>query len=145
VGLISLPRSGSVYIDSQILIYAVDKHPKYLPALRSFLQDSDRGALTLITSELSILEVLVMPLRLGDQNLLNDYNQFLNSSIRLVPVTSDILRQAAELRADFKRLKTPDAIHLATAYAHKVGHFITNDQAFRSISNVPAIILDDVI
>lgn len=33
VGSLSLPGSGLVYVDSQILIYTVERHPVYEPLL----------------------------------------------------------------------------------------------------------------
>ena len=37
------------------------------------------------------------------------------------------LDEAAQLRADFNALKTPDALHLATALPHNCDQFWTND------------------
>ena len=34
MGSISLPASGLVYVDSNIVIYSVEKQPRYFPALQ---------------------------------------------------------------------------------------------------------------
>lgn len=61
------------------------------------------------------MEVLVLPLRNVDTSLIADYEQLLFSSeIQLIPISKSVLREAANLRAT-TNLKTPDAIHAATA------------------------------
>ena len=51
--------------------------------------------------KLTLLEVLVQPLRQDNQSLVSAYEKLLtNTEIRLVAVTTDILRSAATLRAE---------------------------------------------
>jgi predicted nucleic acid-binding protein len=63
----------------------------------------------------------------------------------LLPITQDVLREAARLRALHTPLKSPDAIHAATALVHGCALFLTNDLGFRSITGLPLAILDEVI
>ncbi len=51
---------------------------------------------------------------------------------------------AAQLRAT-SGLKTPDAIHAATALEHGCTLFVTNDPAFRRLTTVPVVILGDLL
>ena len=46
---------------------------------------------------------------------------------------SKIFNQAAKLRADFTGLKTPDALHMATAVYHNCDEFWTNDNRLDKI------------
>jgi len=64
---------------------------------------------------------------------------------RLIGITEDVLREAARLRAIIPGLKTPDAIHAATALVHGCVMFITNDMGFRRVPNLPLVLLDDVL
>jgi predicted nucleic acid-binding protein len=64
--------------------------------------------------------------------------------MRLLPITQMILRDAARLRATTK-LKTPDALHLATAQRASCALFITNDVGFRGVAGLPLVILDDLL
>lgn len=84
-----------------------------------------------MTSTVSLLEVLVHPLKRGDDRLAHEYNDILLSSphILTVPVTPATAQIAAELRATGK-LKTPDAIQLATAINHRADAFLTGDRDF---------------
>ena len=73
------------------------------------------------------------------------YEEFLvDDNISLVPVSAEVLRTSAELRATFN-LKTPDAIHAATAISLGCQYLIANDNSFRRLSDIDVIILDDLI
>lgn len=63
--------------------------------------------------------------------------------MRLLPITQAILREAARIRATTK-LKTPDALHAATAQLEGCVLFVTNDACFRNLATLPVVILDDL-
>ncbi len=91
------------------------------------------------------MEALVLPLRNADTLVINAYEQlFLSSDMRLIPISQSVLRQAATLRAT-TNLKTPDAIHAATALTVNCTQFITNDKASRNVSGLPVVVLSEVL
>lgn len=144
MGELTLPESSIVYVDTQILIYSVEKHPTYWSILRSMWLKSATGDIQIITSELALLETLVAPLRNADSVLVTAYETLLLSTeMQLMPMTRAILREAAQLRAR-TNLKTPDAIHAATAIAHGCSIFLTNDYGFRRVSSLPLVVLSDI-
>jgi predicted nucleic acid-binding protein len=103
------------------------------------------GEIEIVSSELILMETLVLPLRNADTFLLDAYEQLLFSEeMRLIPINQSILRQAANLRAT-THLKTPDAIHAATALSVSCNQFITNDKGFRNVSGLPVVILNEVL
>jgi len=55
--------SGTLYLDSNIIIYLVEQEPRYYPILSALLTKANAGEVQLICSELAILECLVVPLR----------------------------------------------------------------------------------
>jgi predicted nucleic acid-binding protein len=144
VGELTLPESSIVYVDTQILIYSVEKHLAYWSLLRPMWLKSKTGGIQIISSELALLETLVAPLRNADSVLITAYETLLLSTeMQLMPMTRAILREAAQLRAQ-RNLKTPDAIHAATAIAHGCSIFITNDNGFRRVSSLPLVVLSDI-
>jgi predicted nucleic acid-binding protein len=56
-----------------------------------------------------------------------------------------VLRQAAVLRATIPSLRTPDAIHAATALLGNCDMFLTNDPGFRRVPGLPLILLSNVL
>jgi predicted nucleic acid-binding protein len=145
MGTLNFQPSSFVYVDAQIIIYSVEKFPNYFPILEPMWLKLKAGEIKLVTSELTLLETLVMPLRQADVTLIKTYEQLLSGiDIQLISISQKILRNAATLRASVN-LKTPDAIHATTAFSANCTVLLTNDRAFRNVPNLPTIILDDVI
>ena len=88
-------------------------------------------------SPLVELECLMMPLRRYNQALIDRYEIFFQDYVRL-EINADIYRSAAELRARHG-LKTPDALHLATAQSHSCSGFWTNDERLHTIAGRLAV------
>ena len=106
----------TVGLDTAPLIYFIEEHPTYLPVVRGFFEAADRGIFKIVTSVLTLTEVLVHPLRAGNHELAGQYRRILLEArnISTLPVSEAIAERAAGLRVQFG-LRTPDAIQLATA------------------------------
>ena len=103
------------------------------------------GHIQLISSELSLLETLVHPIRFNDSKLIDSYmNLLTDSALNLVPIEISTLTKAAELRASLN-LKTPDAIRAAAAINSGCDYLIANDGAFRRLTSIDVIILSDLL
>ncbi|MHC5745762.1 MAG: type II toxin-antitoxin system VapC family toxin [Nostoc sp.] len=145
MGQLILPTSGSIYIDTSVAIYTIEGNPDYYSILRQLWSKFYTGDIQIISSELILMEVLVVPLRNGNNSLVADYEELLLSSqVQLIPISQLLLRQAANLRAT-NNLKTPDAIHAATALSVNSNQFITNDKGFRNVPGLPVVILSEVL
>ncbi len=134
-----------VALDSAPLIYFIEQRKPYVDLLRPVFRAVEAGQFSLVTSVVTLLEVMVQPIRYGDEVLANDYQDILlyGTNIRTVPVTLTIAQVAAELRAE-SRLKTPDAIHLATALEHQAAAFLTNDRDFGDIRSLKILRIGDL-
>ena len=144
MGSLSIPASGLVYLDTNTVIYAVERIEPYRTLLEPVWQAAQAQQISLITSELTWLETLVKPLR--DQNILLEtlFRSFLTAKeMTLVPATLPIWEQAAWLRA--LGLKTPDALHAATGLAAGCSLFLTNDPIFARAANLPVAVLSNVL
>jgi predicted nucleic acid-binding protein len=141
VGSLSLLLADPIYIDSNILIYSVERVGPYATQLAAFWRWVEAQRLAVLTSELTALETLVGPMKAGDLALAARFRLALYSSpeLNLYPVTRSILERAAGLRAAYSGLKTPDAIHAATGLEAGVATFVTNDSAFRRIAGLKVV------
>ncbi|MGH9853999.1 MAG: type II toxin-antitoxin system VapC family toxin [Blastocatellia bacterium] len=145
MGSLTLPSAGVIYLDTSPFIYTVEKHTDFYPLLEPLWVAAELGRIEVASSELSLLETLVGPLKQNDTALVAMYEQTLTASdVRLISITEDLLRQAARVRAQ-TNLKTPDAIHAATALASGCAQFITNDPAFRRVTGLNVVVLSDLI
>ena len=103
MGSLSLPASGTIYVDTAPIIYTVERHPDYESLLLPLWAEADARSLTVVTSELTLLETLVKPLRDNNQPLVDAYEKLLGAtSISKRPISANILRAAARIRATTK-------------------------------------------
>jgi predicted nucleic acid-binding protein len=116
----------TVAIDSAPLIYFMERHPVFFEQVLPFFEALERGEFTVLTSAVTIAEVLAHPLRHGRFGLVNVYREFFTQYVSIIPVTAEIAETAAGLRADHG-LRTPDAIQVATALNQGSAVFFTND------------------
>lgn len=123
---------GPVYLDANVLIYAMETDGEEGMLARRWLMQVDQGKIIGVTSELTIVEVLPQPIAKSNGRLLDGYRRLFTSipTLTMVPVSSAILFRAAELRAELKS-ETPDAIHIATALDAGCNGFLTNDDRMR--------------
>jgi len=119
-----------VAVDTALFIYLIEEHPRFLAPVRALFERADKGEIEIVTSALTLLEVLVVPLRMGDHRLAAQYDALLTRSrgVRIIDLSRDHLRTAARLRALHGALRTPDALQLAAAISAGCGSFVTNDR-----------------
>jgi len=146
LGELKLPPKGTVYLDANCFIYSVERIDPYRAILDSLWRAVSFGQITIVTSELTLLEVLVKPLKEGNATVAASYRAVLRHSpdVRMAPITQVVLEEAANLRAT-QGLKTPDALHAATALLNGCTLFVTNDSAFRRVSDLTVAILSETI
>ncbi len=144
MGALTLPDRGPIYMDTCGFIYSVERIEPYRTLIESMWRRAQTGQFVIVTSELSIMETIVKPLRDGDEVLQRLFRDLLNSSeVRLIPATRALWEAAAEIRAALN-LRTPDALHAATSIQERCSLFITNDGAFRRVTGLPVVVLDEL-
>ena len=145
MGRLTLPSTGPVYLDASGFIYSVERIEPYRTLLEPMWLQAQTGQFRILSSELFVLETLVKPLREGDTVVeLLFRSLFEASEVRLIPATRPLWEEAARLRAE-TGLKTPDALHAAAALHAGCTMFITNDDDFRRIKELPVVVLDDLL
>lgn len=147
MGPLTPPAGAEVYLDANAIIYSVERIAPYRALMQPLWDGSRAGAWRICTSELALLETLVGPLRTGNVSLEDDYRHLLLRSLdlRLAPITLAVLERAARLRATTPSLKTPDAIHAATALVEGCALFVTNDAAFSHVPGLNVRLLRDLM
>ena len=145
MGLTSALGVGPVALDTSIFIYLIEEAPQWLPLVRSIFASATNGERVLVTSELTLLEVLVVPYRTGDLSLAERYEALLTRSrgLTMVNIERNQLRAAAQLRARY-RLRTPDALQVAAALTARCSTFLTNDRRLPQIGGLRVVQLSDL-
>jgi len=143
----AIPRKHAlVLIDTALWIYHFERHAQFGSVAGKFIESLEAGRFRGVASELTLLELTVKPLQLARQDVADEYELLLDHfpNLELAPVTREILLLAAQLRARY-RLRTPDAIQVATAIQRGATLAITNDDAWRTLPMIETIILADLL
>lgn len=132
-------------VDTTPFIYFVEQNPTYINRVRPIFRSIASGDLKAFTSVITLTEVLVMPIQTGHTRYAHEYREMLLNSehITTVSVDSSIAEQAARLRARYS-LKTPDALHIATAITSGCQAFLTNDIALKRVQELSVLVLDEL-
>ena len=116
-----------IYADSCIVIYLMEGDFRRRKKIAKYLRHSDAAPNRIGFSDLTRMECLIHPVRDGNTQLRSAYEAFFSGPCSdYIPLTSEVFDKATELRAGYS-LKTPDAIHLATALVSGCDVFLTND------------------
>lgn len=120
-------------VDSMLFVYHFEGHERFGEDAGKILSAAEQGRCRLVASVLALLEVLVVPRRHGRDDLAERYRDLFRSfpNLTVAPVDTEIAERAAELRARHG-LRTPDAIHLATAEVAGAKTFVSEDQRLSS-------------
>lgn len=119
---------ATVYLDSCIVIYLVEKHPQYFARLVAQVQKNVQARF--VVSSLTALEVLVKPCKEQNDELIARYQLFLER-FQVKGIDDQVLFKAVDFRV--KGLKTPDAIHVACAQQLQCDQFWTNDNRLANV------------
>jgi predicted nucleic acid-binding protein len=136
----------TVGLDTAALIYFIERHPLYLPLIEPFFAAVERGDVQVVTSTLTLTEVLVHPYQHGNQTLAREYSDILlhARNVGALPVSPEIAADAARLRA-LHGIRAPDAIQLATAQSRHATAFLTNDEGLEKVSGLHVLVLKQLL
>lgn len=128
-----------VYLDTAILIYLVEDVTPFCAIASTRLASSE---IEKVTSELTRMETLVLPLRKADEKLVAAFNRYIDTAcIEALKLSRAVIETAAQLRARHPFLKTPDAIHLAAAIEGGCDVFLTNDHRLDRFTEIAVEVL----
>lgn len=142
MGELTSRLGGRIYLDTNIIIYAVEGYETHADLIKSILRSMTDREIVAVTSDLTLAEVLVKPKRDGNLNVEEAYRRFLAPTdvLQNSAITREILENAAAIRAS-SSLRLPDAIHFASAIKHNCDSFLTNDERFQNLSGLKVVLL----
>ncbi len=113
------------FLDTNLFIYLIEENELHLHKVHNLLEFLEKNGYEIITSTLTLGEILTKPYKENRLDLVETYKDFF-SQMELVELNNEIASLFAKVRADY-RIKTPDAIQLASAVYAKAELFVTND------------------
>ena len=130
-------------LDTNVIIYYIEEHPVFLKKVEPLIDRIVEGKAIGITSYVTLLELLVKPIKEERFDLVEQYKTILMTQLEMVPLDESVSLRAAELRAKYG-IKTPDAIQLASVISKNGDVFITNDDRLDAVEEINVLTLRDI-
>jgi predicted nucleic acid-binding protein len=140
-----LTSIGVVGLDTSIFIYHLEGNPTYAPLTKLVFENMESGKFQGITSTITLMELTVLPWRMGHENVAREYEAVLVNypNLSIVDIDRNVARLAAKLRADYN-VSPADALQVAASLQAGAKAFLTNDKRLTGLQTIIEIlILDD--
>ena len=133
-----IPSGSRIALDTVSFVYFLERHPTFYQFAKDLFERIEKGKIEAVASTLVLTELLVPAFRAEGSSKAQEVLRLLAHfpHLKFVKIDTTIAYEASRLRAE-TALRTPDALHLATALVQKVDWFITNDKAFSRLKNLP--------
>ena len=116
-----------IFWDTNLFIYFLEGNSQLSVDTRRLRKSMLARGDQLLTSALTLGEVLVKPLEQGDRLLCAKYEDAITRAALLLPFDAKAAWKYAEIRFD-RTLRAPDAVQLACAASANIDLFVTNDR-----------------
>ncbi|MDI6654909.1 MAG: PIN domain-containing protein [Methanobacteriota archaeon] len=138
-------KGRNIVIDTSPFIYYIEENKKHLEILEKLFSMIDSGEMQGTASVITLLEVLVKPLKENDASLAGEYRRILTESknLDLLDVNQKTAEKAAHLRAKYG-LPPPDAIVASIAILNNSDFLLTNDEGFKKIKEIKTLLLNEL-
>ena len=126
-----------VFWDTNLFVYLLEGTGARAESVVALRQRMIERGDELLTSTLTLGELLVKPVEMRDDELRDRYVQAMDAGVTLLSFYARAALRFAAIRGD-RSIRAPDAIQLACAAVGRTDLFITNDDRL-SRKNVPGI------
>ncbi len=116
-----------IFWDTNLFVYMLEDKGQLTERVVSLRERMIERGDELLTSTLTLGEILVKPLEAGDEALAHRYEQAIMAAAAVVPFDRPAAHAFAAVRRD-GTIRPPDAVQLACASVAGIDLFITNDQ-----------------
>ncbi len=115
-----------IFWDTNLFIYLLENNPTFVPYVENLrIRMLTRGD-QLLTSTITLGEVLIKPTQAGDTDRCRRYERMILSAAQVIPFDVGAARCYASIKSD-RTIKAPDAVQLSCAASAGVDLFVTND------------------
>jgi predicted nucleic acid-binding protein len=140
-----LSEVSKIFLDTAPVIYYIERSVNFFPIVDEFFQGLKSRNIPAVVSPTTLAECLVMPFKLNNIQMQQNYINFLTNTreIEMVSINPNLARTAAELRATYG-LKLPDALQVATAIASGCDGFLTNDTSLKRVRELQILVVEEL-
>ncbi|MDI3339931.1 MAG: type II toxin-antitoxin system VapC family toxin [Sphaerobacter sp.] len=133
-------------LDTPIFIYHIEGASRYAEPAATILDGVTDSAFEGVASVLTLMELTVKPLRMGQLDIADEYDVLTSNypHLSVIEINHRAARHAAQLRARY-RLRPADALQIAAAIDDGADVFLTNDRDLRRVTEIPVLLLEDFV
>ena len=126
-----------IAIDSVIFIYVWNRQPEFFGPAKRVLEKISSGQAAGIFSQIGMVGLLTGPKKLRRTSMALLYSERVKNfpNLSVLNLNDNIVDLASSLRAKYN-LRTPDAIHIATAIDAGADKFVTNDKSLKKVREI---------
>jgi len=126
-----------IFWDTNLFIYLFEQNEKFSAATRELRTKMLMRGDQLLTSAITLGEILVKPTQAGDAERCRTYERAILSAATVIPFDVKAARHYASIKIN-RSVQPPDAVQLSCAASAGVDLFITNDDRLQN-RQVPGI------
>lgn len=136
--------ANKICIDTNIFAYFIERNKDFFKTVEKEFKKIRAQKNDLCLTFLSQSELLVRPLAINDEGLIDFYAQLKDRfPISIIFPTENTPTITAQLRVKYQ-LKIPDSLNLATAITSNCHTFITNDGGLKKVSEIKILLLKEL-
>ncbi|GAB6043256.1 type II toxin-antitoxin system VapC family toxin [Endothiovibrio diazotrophicus] len=138
-----IPSGETVALDTVTFIYFLEHHERHFAAAEALFRRIEAGDLLATASTLVLTELLVPAYRAEQLNKARAVTRLLTHfpNLQLHAPSVAISAEAARIRAQHN-LRTPDAIHTASAIHSGARYLVTNDRKIGRVEKLAVVIFE---
>ena len=125
------------FFDTNVFVYLFEDYEPFSTMVDAIWRRMVRRGDKLVTSAMTLGELLVKPAKLGQASLVEQYDHAIRTRAQVISFDTQIAWRYASLRATHA-IRNADAIQLACASHFGVDLFITNDKHLHKL-DIPGI------
>jgi predicted nucleic acid-binding protein len=127
-----------IALDSNVLIYFLEKNPSFFEAAKNLFIPVLAGDVSACMSVLTITEIIAGSSPDANLEILDHVN------LVVQPINKEIAHMAGVIRLQY-HLKAPDALRLATALYCKANMFYTNDAQLAKLNQIETLTIRSLV
>lgn len=141
MGLKDVLREKRVYVDANIFIYLLEGNEEFEIPMKDICSLLMEDKVTIVSSDLVYTEILAHKALVGKKERIEEIVEFIGN-FEINHISKDITIHAGILRGE-TGMKTPDALHVASAHDQKCDILLTNDSGIHVPETMKRVLISD--
>ena len=133
-----------IFFDTSPLIYFLDANSIFKSKMDKIFYEILNNEIQFVTSAVTVEEFLVFPYRNEDDSAIESFWTFINEgNVNVLKIDNAIAVEAAKIRAEYRHIKTMDALQLAAAISNGCDLFLTNDRQLKQFNKISCVTVEE--